>query len=485
MTAELLVRLGGPVAAAGIALLILAAPRWARLGGLALWGLGMALFLPFLAPTDGRTLVVAGVVAGVAAAVGLAVLFRREPWALPVLALAAVPVRIPVTVGDTSANLLLPLYVVVAGAALALAWELRREDRRERELGPLAWPVALLVLWFGVSALWTDDVREGAISLFFFVLPFSLLAFVLARLPWRPPRLTWLYGLLASMALVFAGVGIWQWLTRDVFWNPKIIVGNAYAPFYRVNSVFWDPSVYGRFLVIAILASLAVLLFRGATKWDIAIGAAIAATWVGLVFSFSQSSFAALIVGVTFAAVLAWRWRAVAAVALVAAVMVPLGIAAPELENVRSGAFASSALNLDRATSGRFKLMTNGLAIARDNPVLGVGVGGFKKAYVDKLGLKRPPPTAASHNTPITVAAETGLVGLALFAWLVVAAVFAAVRAGGVGSSLGTASAFAALGLAAIVVHSQFYDAFFEDPITWQLIALAALTTAARKVEPA
>ena len=57
------------------------------------------------------------------------------------------------------------------------------------------------------------------------------------------------------MAVVFAVVGIYQYVTRDVFWNPKVIVGNAYAPFYRVNSVFWDPSIYGRFLVVAILAS--------------------------------------------------------------------------------------------------------------------------------------------------------------------------------------------------------------------------------------
>ena len=40
------------------------------------------------------------------------------------------------------------------------------------------------------------------------------------------------------MAVAFAVIGIYQYATRDVFWNPKVIVGNAYAPFYRVNSVF-------------------------------------------------------------------------------------------------------------------------------------------------------------------------------------------------------------------------------------------------------
>ena len=41
-----------------------------------------------------------------------------------------------------------------------------------------------------------------------------------------------------------------------------MIVGNAYAPFYRVNSVFYDPSIYGRFLVVAILAALVVVALR-------------------------------------------------------------------------------------------------------------------------------------------------------------------------------------------------------------------------------
>ena len=76
----------------------------------------------------------------------------------------------------------------------------------------------------------------------FFYLPFGLLAVVLARLAWR--RL-WALALLVevtAMALVFAAIGIYQYETRDVFWNPKLLVANAYAPFYRVNSVFWDPS---------------------------------------------------------------------------------------------------------------------------------------------------------------------------------------------------------------------------------------------------
>src|SRR4029453_6695760 len=116
---------------------------------------------------------------------------------LPLVALACVAARIHVTVGSTEANLLTPLYAVVASAALLLAWELVEGDRRARELGPLAWPLAAYVAWVGLSLLWTNDLRQAAIALLFFYLPFGMLAIVLARLPWR--RL-WALGLLVEVA---------------------------------------------------------------------------------------------------------------------------------------------------------------------------------------------------------------------------------------------------------------------------------------------
>jgi O-antigen ligase len=79
--------------------------------------------------------------------------------------------------------------------------------------------------------------------------------------------------------------------------------------------------------------------------------------------------------------------------------------------------------------------------------------------------------TAASHNTPVTVAAETGVPGLALFAWLLVALFRQAFR------RAGRVGLIAGLGLAAIFCHSLFYNAFFEDPLTWLLIGLVALAS--------
>jgi putative inorganic carbon (HCO3(-)) transporter len=470
VTSEL-ARIGGPVGCLGLAVLFVAPTRPARLAGLTAWAAGALALVAFLAPHGHRAvLAAAGVVGLVLAAAGAATL-RRWPWALALAVLACAPARIPVTVGGTKANLLVPLYGVVAAAALALGWELSRGDRRYRELGPFAWPLAAFVAWSGLTLAWTGDLREGSIELLFFYLPFGLLAVGLARLPWRGRWLVALYVQLVAMALAFAAIGVYQWATRDVFWNPKVIVGNAYAPFYRVNSIFWDPSIYGRFLVLAILASLVLVLF-GRGRVALYPAAAIAAIWLGLLFSFSQSSFAALIAGVVAAAAVAWRWRAVAALVLVGAVMLTVGVSAPQ---VRHSLLGSSGVGLNSASSGRLKLVSNGAKIALHHPHDGVGIGGFKRAYAKRLHLRgKEPKSAASHDTPITVAAETGLPGLALLAWLLLAYLRNVPR-GIPGTFRDRAILIAALLLGAIAVHSLFYDAFFEDPLAWGLIALLVL----------
>jgi putative inorganic carbon (HCO3(-)) transporter len=473
MTAEL-ARAGGPIACAGLAVLLLARGRWERLAGLALAALGAVFLAIYLAPQGHRPVLAAAAVVGLGGAGALAALLRRWPWLVAIGALACAPARIPVHVGSTDANLLIPLYGIVAAAALLMGWELVRhpDDRRSRELGPLAWPLAALVLWSGLSLEWSKDLRQGAIELLFFFVPFSVLAVALARLPWNRRWLTILYAQLVLMAVAFAVIGVYQYATRDVFWNPKVIVGNAYAPFYRVNSVFWDPSIYGRFLVVAIIASLVVVLYGQNRRIALASAAAIAATWVGLLFSFSQSSFASLIVATLIAAALAWRWRVVVALALAGAVILSVGFSAGP---VRNSFLHRSKAGLNSATSGRTSLIANGARIALHHPVEGVGLGGFKRAYAERLHLRgEDPKSAASHNTPVTVAAETGFPGLLILVWLVAAVLLAAFRRLDRGFESRAMLVFG-LSSAVVAVHSLFYNALFEDPMFWALLGLIAL----------
>jgi heme/copper-type cytochrome/quinol oxidase subunit 4 len=469
-------RIAGAIGGLGLVLLLVAPRRDLRIAGLAGWAVGCALLVVYLAPHGHhRVLAAAAVVGIVAAAVG-AWIVLRVPWLLAVATLACVPARIPVHVGSTQANLLLPLYAVVVVAALALAWDLYGDDTRVRELGPLAWPVAAFVGFDSVSLLWSQDVRQGAIELLFFVLPFGLLALCLARLLWSRAWVLTLYIQLAFMGLVFAVVGIVQYGSRNIFWNPKVKVDNAYAPngwFYRVNSVFYDPSIYGRFLVVAIVASLVVVMRRRSDPlWAIAAVLTLGITWAGLLPSFSQSSFVALFAAVLLAAVFAWRMRSLLVVAAAVGLLLGATVASPTVRHKAT---------LSHITSGRSTLATKGIKIAYHHPLAGVGVGGFKHAYAKVAHLRgAEPKAAASHTTPITVAAELGLVGFALLLWLVGTALWTAFRRQRSGFD-GAARLVFGLALVSILVHCLFYNDLFEDPTFWGLLAFVAV--GARQVE--
>jgi len=462
-------RLAGPVACLGLALLLLARTRRDRLAGLGFAALGACMLAAALAPRQWVEAVVGSLV-GLAVAAVLAVLFRRRPWLLPLLALACVPAR----AGALGHQLLVPLYVVVVAAAMLLAWELAHGDVRARELRRATWPLAAYLAWVGVSMAWTQDTRAGATEVLAFYVPFTVLAVAIARLPWSRRWLWAFYVELALMAIVFSVVGFYQYETRNVFENPKVIYSNAYAAFFRVNSVFWDPSVYGRFLVVAMVPSIVLIAASRALRIAWLATAILVVSWFGLLISFSQSSFAGLVVAVIGVAAVAWRWKALFAVVLAAAVLGGVAVAQPA---VRRSLQHHTSAGLNSASSGRYSLVANGIRIARAHPVRGVGVGGFEHAYarrVTRLHGKKNLKTAASHDTPVTVAAETGILGLALFAWLLVA-----VGRDAYDGRHRIAALSAGLGLAAIFVHSLFYADFFEDPTTWLLLAFVALATPA------
>jgi O-antigen ligase len=147
-------------------------------------------------------------------------------------------------------------------------------------------------------------------------------------------------------------------------------------------------------------------------------------------------------------------------------------VASPQIRHRIDGKSSSS---FSSVTSGRSKLVSKGLKLAVHHPVIGVGVGGFRRAYADLTHLRgKEPKAAASHTTPITVAAENGVPGLLLLVWLVGTALLVAFRRLG-GAFEGDARLVFGLALTAILVHCVFYNALFEDPLFWGLLAFVVV----------
>lgn len=465
-----LAELGGPIACFGLAVLLLARTRRSRIAGLCYAGVGTVLLAIALAPSSAVE-VTAAIVGVLVLGPLLTWLFRREPWLVAYATLAFVPFRI----GFLGHQLLVPLYLVALGAAGLLLWQLVEGDERTRDLGLASWPLALYLIWIGFSLTWSVSLHAGALDLLAFYLPFTILAISIARLPWDLLRVRILYGELVAMAVVFAAVGFYQYETRTIFQNAKLRQGNIFEAIFRVNSVFFDPSIYGRFLVVAIIATV-VLIVRGALSVRAALAglALIAFIWLGLLISFSQSSFAALLAAVLVLAAIVWRWKSLLAVGAVLVIVAGIAVTQPHLMHALRH---HSIGTLNKATSGRASLIAVGIRIARAHPERGVGLGGFEHAYSKKTHKK--PRQSASHNTPVTVAAEGGAPGFLLFVWLVVAlflATFRRIRH----PVYGTLALATGLALVAIFVHSNAYNDFFEDPTTWGLIGLVGLVSPVR-----
>ncbi len=324
----------------------------------------------------------------------LVAIIRRHEQAFPLLAVAALPFRVPIATDGKTVNLLIPLYLVVAAGTLVqlIAWRSGRghEPASEDGLSPRrlsAWAtprglealLALAVALYALQALYSADRTRAAENVVFFYLPFGLLFVLLARVRWTRELLLRCLGVLVVLAAVFAGIGFIEYARKSLFLNPKVVAANQYDNYFRVNSLFFDPNIYGRFLALVMLA-LSTVVMWSARRREVLYGAAgLAWLLLALITSFSQSSIAALLLGLAVLA--AWRWSlrgtlyaSTALLALAAAIVL---LAPTGLHFGLKGTSGSTS----NATSGRTKLISGGLELFAKRPPQGFGSGSFETEY--------------------------------------------------------------------------------------------------------
>jgi O-antigen ligase len=455
--------------------IVLASARWRALSTLGALVLAPALLISDIWDTeqvrplrDHPSVAVAGIVVGVAALAALAVLFDRKPWAFPIAAAAAIPFRVPISSGGSTSNLLVPLYVVVGAGALAYAIPRvfgSKSGPRERKATLLEWLLAGSVVLYAVQSAYSDDFDKALENVVFFYVPFALLFALLARIEWSKRLALRVLGVLVVLALAFACVGFVEYATRHLFLNPKVIASNQFESSFRVNSLFFDPNIYGRFLAIVMIGVATVLIWSRAPRTVWGSAAVLAVLWAGLVLTLSQSSFAALLLGLLVLAGARWspRWAlGVGAAALVVGALFVL--VAPS--SVRLD--LNSSKSADTATSGRYDLVKGGVDLFADKPLQGYGSGAFSRAYRRAEKGSAEKAVSASHTIPITVAAEQGLPGLLVYIALLVAGFAALLR----GIRDDPVRAAIAASFVALVLHTWSYASFLEDPLTWALLGV-------------
>jgi O-antigen ligase len=492
--------------------------------------LSVAAALATRLPSAGT--LVAGLAAALVVIALLVAAMRRYRDAFPLLAVFALPFRVPIAAGGRTVNLLVPLYLVLAagivvyllprllgrcapvpvaaagcddddnGAPVSPA---RAGDREFVPTRPRSWASPRGVEWlllitvalYALQTLYSSDRGKAAENLAFFYVPFALLFLILRDLRWTRALLARCLGVAVTLAVLFAGVGFVEYYRKSLFLNPKVVAADQYDNYFRVNSVFFDPSIYGRFLALVMIAVMAVVLAVGrapagasadehARRRRYVVLAAVVLAWLlaGLVTSFSQSSIAALLLGLAVLAAWCWGVRGTLYVsggllALAAAVV----LLAPASLHFGLKGSSGSASN---ATSGRTTLVSGGLELFAKRPLEGYGPGSFETEYKHHSkasAASAENATSASHTIPVTIAAEQGILGLAVYVALLVCAFVVLFRGAGRspprpmpgGTRLWLASparpAIAAC-FAALVLHTWTYADFLEDPFTWTLLAL-------------
>ena len=428
----------------------------------------------------------AATLAAVGVVVALALLLRRRPAALPLLLVAALPFRVPIGVGSEDANLLLPLYVVIGAGALAAAISAyeRGGDRERLEPRPLLVALAAATVLYALQSAYSGDIGFATRNVAFFLVPFAAMFVMLTDSDWTPRLLGLSLAVVVGEALLFAVVGIGQYVAGEIFWNPALELSNDFHFYFRVNSLFWDPNIYGRYLsLIAVIVAAVVLWAREPRR--VGQGAVVLAVIaVGLLFGLSQTSFIALLVGVGVLCGLRYSatWAAVGL-----PVLLVVAFATVLVVGGTSEAEDSSA----EISSGRSTLVEGGFDLFKSRPLAGHGSASFSEAFIEQEDAN-PNKTTISHNEAVTVAAEQGLLGLLAYAAVVVTAIMALLAgmrrfAPGLGAPadaigdpdaepgarlvarIALAGAFAAM-----LVHTVGYGAFLTDPLTWAILAIGA-----------
>ena len=258
-----------------------------------------------------------------------------------------------------------------------------------------------------------------------------------------------------------------------------MLEANEIKPYFRVNSLFFDPNIYGRFLALTMIAARGVAAVAAArARRSALVAAVLAVLWAGMVLSLSQSSFAALLLGLLVlrgAALAPARWSAASSRRALA-----VGVVVASPRPSRSGCTPAREGRSTGRRAAASDLIKGGARMARDRPIWGFGSGSFadefrkrERVHSDEVGggLAHDPGDRrgrAGRDRPRR--ATCGCCSAR--SRCCSAACGARCAPGPPSERVGRAAMAAAY--AGLVLHTLVYAAFLEDPLSWVLLALGA-----------
>lgn len=334
---------------------------------------------------------------------------------------------------------------------------------------PMALSLVLLLLAALLSFSGSPKPSEGVVVVF--LIGAGLITFLLAaEFLDEPSQRQSVLVLTLAVGVAVSLHAIWQYQTGDLsrigFLTPTGAVE------YRVTSTFVHPNMLAAFL--SLMIPLAVAVYRLAAdrmvRWFAV--AAVPVALAGILVSYSRGTLVAL-------AVLPFAYaRGRRALPLLAAAAAAVILLAPSAWRDRvTGAqdFGSPEI------ASRFDLWEGAMLEFSEEPVTGVGLGGYGTAYVDlKESAKGFPPGETTfavplhaHSLYLNTLAEQGVIGIAILALVLIAAAQLVIqlRRSRIRANLVIGQLLLAAGLL-ILVQSTFDKVLFRELPTTLLTAI-------------
>jgi len=309
--------------------------------------------------------------------------------------------------GTATLQILWPFVLLLGARAM------REIGVRRVLLEPVALASLVLLAWMLVGVAYSEKAPLDALLGVAAYKKLILVPFFAAMFVRRPESMRYaLHGFLVAMAVTF--VLSWPSILQGRSWHRVHESGGTVFKLYITQNLFmaftawacwrWaeaqeEPRWRSLGRLAAALCVLSTLVVQGRTGWSTLV--VLAVFWMGVRLR---------------------GWRLVAGLAAVplagALLFAAGGHFRKSVDEIVTGLEDYRRGRIEESVALRTEFYRNTLTMIERAPVVGVGSGAFHDAYQRQTGLtgKRLPPHA--HSEYLMIAAEHGLIGLALLAWL-------------------------------------------------------------------
>ncbi|MDO8669533.1 MAG: O-antigen ligase family protein [Candidatus Buchananbacteria bacterium] len=331
------------------------------------------------------------------------------------------------------------------------------------------------VLYVGLSVLWSTS---RTLSFYFWLklLEALLLMFVILNARFKTSLILWSF-LLSGVAQ--SVLGLWQFLSQEIVKSKWLglagklpadifssVVGTGSHRWLRAYGTLPHPNILGGFLVVCFLAGL-YLYFNYPNGWR-KIFSAIGLVFitVGLFFSFSRSAWLALVIlGASWWLVFILRKRFSDLIRISLYLILILSSLVIIYKPLVFTRLSFNQRLEEKSVEQRFDSWTSAQEVIFKNPVWGVGLGN----YTNYLSSFKPGFSGwyyqPAHNIYLLCWAELGLVGLLLFAVVIIFTLYK------------SADLFAVSSLLSLLVIGLFdhylWSNYFGLILFWLIVGLA------------